>query len=141
MKTIKIIGMCVYALAILYSCQSNQDSGKKASDIIGAFKYTGNLEGIALYNEDHFTFTFRNKIDKPDSLLTYEEKYNSLYSCAGTWKLKDSIVTCTFTFDKDPKVIGTSLRFLYDIKGDLFNYRVIDEEGKVVSNGSAIKIQ
>lgn len=140
MKTLKIIGFGIITLVIAYSCQSNQKFDKRTSDIIGAYQYTGNLEGVALYDENHFAFTFRTKTNKPDSALTIEEKYNSLESSAGTWTAKDSVVTLTMTFHKNPKMIGTIHRFVYKNNGNEHNYRLIDQNGKTIGEGSARRI-
>lgn len=141
MKTLIIICFGIIVLIAYNSCQSNQGSEKRTSDIIGAYAYTGNLEGIALYDESHFSFTFRTKMNKPDSVLTCEERYNSLQANAGTWTIKDSIVTLTCTFHKDPRMIGTVHRFVYKNIGNEHHYRLIDQEGKTISQGTAIKIK
>lgn len=141
MKTLKIICFAIIAIIAGSSCQSNQESNKSASDIIGAYEYTGNLEGIALYDESHFAFTFRTKTNKPDSAMTCEERFNSIESNAGTWTVKDSIVTLTITFHKDPKMIGTIQRFVYKNIGNEHNYRLIDQNGRTIGKGTAIKIK
>lgn len=140
MKKLKIIALAIIALAVAYSCKNVQKSDKVTSDIVGAYEYTGDLEGFALYDESHFAFTFRTRPDKPDSLLTVEEKYNSLESTAGTWTAQDSVVTLTVTFHKDPQMIGSVHRFVYKNSGNEHNFRLIDQDGNTVGTGSAKKI-
>ena len=141
MKTLAVIGFILTTLIVGFSCQSNQKSGKNTSDLVGAYEYTGNLEGMALSDESHFAFTYKRKSGKPDSLLTVEEKYNAIQANAGTWTLKDSIVTLTITFSKDPKMVGTVHRFVYNNIGNKHTYRIIDKNGKTIREGFAIKIK
>ncbi len=141
MKAFKLIGFSVITLIIICSFQSNQKSVKQASELIGTYEYTGNLVGYCIMNENNFTWACRAKLNKPDSLLTLQERYNALNSAAGLWTVKDSIVTCTFKYHTNPKLVGTSFRYVYNLKGNKCTYRIIDKDGKTTGTGSSIKIQ
>lgn len=114
--------------------------GSKASDIIGTYEYSGDQKGIAIINEKYFIWTLESKSTVTDSEIRQQDPFNSKTAGGGTWTMQDSIVTCTYRYHINPEMIGTSLRFVTTKNGNLYKYRIIDKEGKVIGTSSAVKI-
>lgn len=112
----------------------------KASDLIGTYEYYGDQKGISIWNEKHFIWTMESKSSTSDSEINPQNRMNSMNVAGGTWTVQDSIVSCIYQYHINPKMVGTSFRFVYKMNGNIINSRFIDKEGKVIGRNSAIKI-
>ena len=138
----KLINNSFYALITIMSvssCDQNMDREENVANIIGTWEYTGNRSGMAIFDDKNFIFF---TMSKPDSLfgdsLTLDElrdRYNSINTTAGTYVIRDSLVTCTIKYAKTPNIRGNTFRWTYTLVGDSLHFKILDENGKVRNEG------
>ena len=124
------------------SCKETSELSDKQDEIIGAYRYTGNYNGMAILSEKHFIFV--PKMDTVsamvDSLNTGENVPNQIIVEAGTWSLQDSIVTLTFLYHSNPAKIGTSTRIARSINGNNVDNYVLGKNDEILRKVSIIKL-
>jgi hypothetical protein len=111
-----------------------------ASDLPGTYEYTGNQKGISIWDEKYFIWMIESKSSLPDSEITPQSRLNSMNVAGGTWTVQDSIFTCTYQYHINPKMVGTSFRWMYIKNGNIRDIKLIDGEGRVIGRSSSIKI-
>ena len=136
------------ALAIILSfssCQQKEEQSDTQDEIVGVYQMTGNREGMFVMTEKYFVYAARakNESSAVDSIDYYKNEYNLLRAEAHTWTRQDSIINCTYLFDKDSSNIGQSWRFTYSFKGDtiLILATVPTPDKEVIVSASAIKLE
>ena len=99
-------------LVAFSSCKETTELQDMRSEIIGAYRYTGDLNGLIIVSEKHFLAVpkMENEIESDDSLNTAENKPKQIFVESGTWSLQDSIITYTRQYHTNPKLIGTKVR-------------------------------
>ena len=134
------------AVAIIMSfssCQQKEEQSNTQHELVGVYQMTGNREGICAITEKYFVYAARakNESSAVDSIDYYKNEYNLLRAEGCTWTRQDSIITCTFLFNKDSSKIGQSWRFTYSFKGDTFFTNVLNDNNEVILSVSAIKLE
>jgi len=134
------------AVAIIMSfssCQQKEEQSNTQDELVGVYQMTGNREGICAITEKYFVYAARakNESSAVDSIDYYKNEYNLLRAEGCTWTRQDSIITCTFLFNKDSSKIGQSWRFTYSFKGDTFFTNVLNDNNEVILSVSAIKLE
>lgn len=129
-------------LVAFTSCMEKTELSDKENEILGAYQYTGNRDGMAIIAKNYFIFvgSMNTESAMDDSLDTAENIQNEFSVEAGKWSLQDSIVTCTSLYNSNPASVGTSFRWTYDIDGDNYTFNVLGDNGEVIGRGSAIKL-
>jgi hypothetical protein len=134
------------ALAILMSftsCQQKEEQSNTQHEIVGVYQPIDYAEGMIAITEKYWVYAARwkNESSAVDSIDHFENEYNLLRAEGCTWTMQDSIITCTYLFDKDPSKIGKSWRWAYSFKGDTLFANVLGDNNEVILSLSAIKLE
>jgi hypothetical protein len=129
-------------LVAFSSCNETTELSDMQNQIIGAYRYTGNNNGMGIYSEKHFIFVpkMETEVEMLDSSNTSENKTKQIIVEAGTWTLQDTIITNTFTYHSNPAKIGTSMQVALSFNGNDVVYYVLGKDNEVIRKGSAIKL-
>jgi hypothetical protein len=125
------------------SCQQKEEQSNTQNEIVGVYQPIDYAEGMLAITEKYFVYAARwkNESSAVDSIDHYENEYNLLRAEGQTWTMQDSIITCTYLFDKDPSKIGQSWRWTYSFKGDTLLANVLNDNNEVVLSLPLIKLQ
>ena len=130
---------------LLLSCDRTTHETKNVSPVVGTWEYTGNVAGMAVFNENDFIIFASFKPDSlfSDSLVSSEivDRYNSMVTIAGTHVIQDSIVTCTTKYHNQPNRKGEIWRWQFAVNGDDLVWKVLSKDGKVRSTGTGKRFQ
>ena len=93
--------------------------------------------------EKYFVYAakWKNESSAVDSIDYYKNEYNLLRAEGQTWTMQDSIITCTYLFDKDSSKIGQSWRWTYSFKGDTLLANKLNDNNEVELSLSLIKLE
>ena len=137
--------MLVAAVVIMSfsACQGEKEQSNTQNEIVGVYQMTGNREGMLAITEKYFVYAARSKNESStvDSIDYYKNEYNSLRAEGQTWTMQDSIITCTYLFDKDSSKIGQSWRWTYSFKGDTLLANKLNDNNEVELSLSLIKLE
>jgi hypothetical protein len=105
------------------------------SPIDGVWQYInpGTRGQSFIFEGRYVHFTAPSTADASDSAAVYTVD-------AGTFSIKDGVVTAKRAFASDTRLVGKSYRWTYTMKGDTAAYRVIDLEGKELASGRAVRL-
>ena len=108
--------------------QQKEEQSNTQDEIVGVYQMTGNREGMFVMTEKYFVYAARakNESSAVDSIDYYKNEINLLRGEGCTWTRQDSIITCTFIFDKDSSNIGQSWRFTYSFEGDSILFNILN---------------
>ena len=134
------------AVAIIMSfssCQQKEEQSNTQNEIVGVYQLTDNREGMLAITEKYFVYAARakNESSAVDSIDYYKNEYNLLKAEGHTWTMQDSIITCTYLFDKDSSKIGQTFRWTYSFKGDTLLVNILNPNNEVIAIVSAIKLE
>lgn len=134
------------AIALLVAAFSQSSSRVQArSQLDGIWEYmVPGVRGQSVFVNGHFVH-FWQRADTtlpagPLSDSTRAAFFNSLLLIAGKFTLKDTIVTATIEYSKNPRGVGSVLRWTFSIHGDTIDYRVRNDSGRVTSSGRARRV-
>ena len=125
------------------SCQQKEKQSATQNEVVGVYQFTDNPEGMFVMTEKYFLYASRwkNESSIVDSIDHYENEYNLLRMEGCTWTMQDSIITCTYIFNKDSSEIGQSFRWTYSFKGDSILVNVLNSNNEVILSLSGIKLE
>jgi hypothetical protein len=134
------------AAAIIMSfstCQPKEEQSNTQNEIVGVYQPIDNPEGMIAITEKYWVYAARwkNESSAVDSIDYYKNEYNLLRAEGCTWTMQDSIITCTFLFDKDPSMIGQSWRFTYSFNGDTCIFNALNDNNEIYLSVSALKLE
>ena len=120
-------------------------SGDEMSPIEGVWEYMmTNRKGMSIITEDHMLALLMPKqVTASDVDLVDSEKvdlYNRITAEACTSTIADSLVTCTFLYNKNRDRIGTSFRYTFSVDDSIVTYHVIDDQDNITGTGRAKRI-
>ena len=126
-----------------FSCQQNEEQSNRQNEIVGVYQPIDYAEGMLAITEKYFVYAARwkNESSAVDSIDYYENEYNLLRAEGCTWTMQDSIITCTYLFDKDSSNIGQSWRFTYSFKGDTLIANILNDNNEVILILPLIKLE
>ena len=124
------------------SCKETTELSDYQNELIGAYRYTGNHNGMIIISKEYFLMVPNMETESAmvDSLNTGENVSKQIYFGAGTWSVQDSIVTCTFQNHSNPASIGSTIRFTRTINGNNVDHYVLGKNDEVIGRGSSIKL-
>ena len=125
------------------SCQQKEKQSDTQNEVVGVYQFTDNPEGMLVMTEKYFVYAARwkNESSAVDSIDYYKNEYNLLRMEGCTWTMQDSIITCTYLFDKDSSKIGQSFRFTYSFEGDSVLFNILNRNNEVILSLSGIKLE
>ena len=134
------------AAAIIMSfstCQQKEEQSNAQHEIVGVYQPIDYADGMMAITEKYFVYAARwkNESSAVDSLDYYRNEYNLLRAEACTWTMQDTIITCTYLFDKDSSKIGQSWRFTYSSKGDTLVANILNSNNDVILSLSALRLE
>ncbi len=103
---------------------------QRANGIEGTYEFLPPLKGQASMRNGRFNFVFGSADGK-----------QPLKGQAGTYVVKDDIVTNTYTYSTDPKEVGQS--FSWKVKswsGDTATYTIMNDKGEPLREGRSLRI-
>jgi len=134
------------ALAIIISfssCQQKEKQSDTQDEIVGVYQPIDYAEGMIAITEKYWVYAARweNESSPVDSIDYYKNEYDLLRAEGCTWTMQDSIITCTYLFDKDSSKIGQSWRWTYSFEGDTLFANVLNDNNEVILSVSALKLE
>lgn len=134
----------VIILVTFSACKEAIEVSNYHDEILGAYRYTGNYNGMAILSDKHFLFVPNMKTDTTltDSLTTAKKIRNLAFVESGTWTMQDSIITYTFQFHSNPSKIGTSVRVKHiaNSENDTVVGQILGENDEVIYSAKLIKL-
>ncbi len=132
----------VIILLAFSSCKETSELSDKNEDVIGAYQYTGNKNGMAILSEKHFIFVpYMDTVSTMvDSLNTGENIPKQILVEAGTWSMQDSIITLTFLYHSNPAKIGTTTRVTRTINGNNVDNYILGKNGEILDEVPIIRL-
>jgi hypothetical protein len=124
------------AVAALGATRYSTSPHGAPSPIDGVWQYINpGMQGQSFIFEGRYVhFTAPSPASASDTAAAYTVD-------AGTFSIKDGIVTAKRTFASDTRLVGQAYRWTSTMKGDTAAYRVIDMEGKELSSGRAVRLR
>jgi len=131
------------ALAIIMSfssCQQKEEQSNTQHELVGVYQPIDYAEGMCAITEKYFVYAARwkNESSTVDSIDYYKNEYNLLRAEGCTWTIQDSIITCTFLFDKDSR---QSFRWTYSFKGDTLLAHVLNDNNEIYISLPFLKLE
>ena len=125
------------------SCQQKVEQSNTQNEIVGVYQPIDYAEGMCAITEKYFVYAARwkNESSAVDSIDYYKNEYNLLRAEGCTWTMQDSIITCTYLFDKESSKIGQSWRFTYSFKGDTCIFNVLNDNNEVILSVSGLRLE
>jgi len=125
------------------SCQQKEEQSNAKHEIIGVYQPIDYADGMIAITEKYWVYAARwkNESTTVDSIDFYKNEYNLLRAEGCTWTMQDSIITCTYLFDKESSKIGQSWRFTYSFDGDTLLANVLNDNNEVILSVSALRLE
>jgi hypothetical protein len=143
----KKIFAIITIIFILFAPGGEALAQSKKSSLTGVWKYElEGWEGMAIISPTHFIWLLTDKNRKPFSSATptVSEKasaYEAINVAFGTWELEtDSRGKNKILYASNPDTKGGFVRYDFEMKGDNFNYWVIQPDGSRSAPGKCRKL-
>jgi hypothetical protein len=132
----------VIILVAFAACTETTELSEKQNEIIGAYQFTGNNNGMAIFSENNFLIVSNLETESAtvDSLNTGMNLPKQIVIEAGTWSLQDSIFTNTYSYHSNPAKIGTYTRFKITTVGNKRDTYILGKNDEVIGIVTAIKL-
>ena len=142
MKKYKIL-IAAAVIMSFFACQEKEEQSDTQNEIVGVYQPIDYAEGMIAITEKYFVYAARwkNESSAVDSIDHYENEYNLLRAEGCTWTMQDSIITCTYLFEKDSSNIGQSFRWTYSFKGDTMLANILNSNNHVILSLPSIRLE
>ena len=103
------------------------------------------MRGQGYLIDGHYVFfaTFADSTLPPSGALTDAMRvkiHTSMLLDAGTYSVRDTLVTMRREYSKDPRQSGVTWRWSFALKGDIITYHVLDDGGQATNVGRAVRL-
>jgi hypothetical protein len=124
------------AVAALGATKYSASPPSAATPIDGVWQYINpGMRGQSFFTGGRYVhFSTRSAEGAADTAAVYAVN-------AGTYSIKNGIVTAKSSFANDGRLVGQSWRWSYTLKGDTATYHVIDAAGKEIDSGRAVRLR